>query len=72
VLAWLIAERKLSKITSDHVKLDLHIVESLSIVNCDVISNHFGKNNGVAEVSLDGGGLLSESSVLLSLLALSV
>lgn len=72
VLTWLIGQRKLSQVTSNHVKLDLHIVEGLSIVDCDVVSNHFRKNDSIAKMSLDGSRLLSKSSVLLSLLALSV
>ena len=43
---------------SDHLGLDLNLVELLSAVHGDNAANHLGNDNHVTEVGLDGGGLL--------------
>jgi hypothetical protein len=72
VLARLVGKGELSEVPADHVELDFHIVEALSIVDGHVVADHFGHDDGVAEVSLDGDGLLSRLCVLLALLALGI
>ena len=70
--ARLVGEGKLSEISADHIEFDFDIVECLAIVDCDVVSNHFGKYDGITEVSLDGDWLLSGLSILFGFLAFSV
>ena len=72
VLARLVGKGELSKVPADHVELDFHIVETLSVVDSHIVADHFGKDDGITEVSLDGHGLLSRLCVLLALLTLSV
>jgi hypothetical protein len=72
VLTGLVSKGELSEVPADHVELDFHIVEALSVVDSHIVTDHLGHDNGVAEVSLDGNGLLSGLSVLLALLALGV
>ncbi len=72
VAAGFVGEGELSQVASDHVELDFDVVEGLSVVDCDVVADHFGEDDGVAEVGLDGGGFFAELSVLLALLALGV
>jgi hypothetical protein len=68
----LVGEGKLSEVPADHVELDFDAVEGLAVVDSDVAAYHFGEDDGVAEVGLDGGGLLSGQCVLLALFALGV
>jgi hypothetical protein len=68
----LVGEGELSEVPADHVELDFDAVEGLAVVDSDVAAHHFGEDDGVAEVGLDGGGLLSGQCVLLALLALGV
>jgi hypothetical protein len=72
VLAGLVGEGELAEVPADHVELDFDVVEALAVVDGDVAAHHFGQDDGVAEVGLDGDGLLSEWRVLLALLALRV
>lgn len=72
VTAGLVGDGELSEVAADHVEPDLDVVEALTVVDGDVVADHFGHDDGVAEVSLDGGGLLSDDAVLLGLLALGV
>lgn len=70
--AGLVGEGELSEVAADHVELNFNVVESLAVVDGDVVADHFGEDDGIAQVGLDGGGLLSQLSVLLALLALRV
>ena len=47
--------------------LDLNLVEGLSIVDTNDAADHLGDDNHVAEVSLNGGGLLVGEGLLLGL-----
>jgi hypothetical protein len=60
-----VAEGELSEISADHVELDLNVVECFSVVDCDVVSNHFGEDNSVTEMSFDGDWLFSGLCILL-------
>lgn len=70
--AGLVGERKLAEISADHVELDLDVVEGLSVVDCNIGSDHLWEDDGITEVSLDGDGLLTERCVLLALLAFGI
>merc|ERR1711975_204543 len=59
----LVGDGEFAKVVSDHVSLDLHLVEHLAIVHTNNRSNHLGENDHVAQVSLDALGLLALSSV---------
>ena len=72
VSARLVSEGKLTEVSADHIELDFNVVECFAIVDCDVVSNHFGKDNSITEVSLDGDWLLSGLSILFRLFAFSV
>jgi hypothetical protein len=72
VAAGFIGEGELSEVAADHIELDFDVVEGLSVVDGDVVADHFGEDDGVAEVGLDGGGFFAELGVLLALLALGV
>jgi hypothetical protein len=72
VPAWLVGERKLAEISSDHVELNLNVVEGLAVVNCNIGTNHLWEDDGITEVSLDGDGLLTKRCVLLALLAFGI
>jgi hypothetical protein len=72
VTAGLVGKRELSEVAADHIKLDFDVIEGFAVVDSDVVADHFGEDDGVAEVGLDGGGLLSQLRVLLALLALGV
>ena len=60
-----VAEGELSEISADHVELDLNVVECFSVVDCDVVSNHFGEDDSVTEMSFDGDWLFSGLCILL-------
>ena len=68
----LVGDGKLAEVPADHVELDLDVVEGLAVVDSDVGADHFWEDDGVAQVGLDGDGLLAERRVLLALLALGV
>jgi len=63
----LVGKTEFSHISSDHVELDFDVSVFLTGVDTNNRSDHFGKDNSVSEVSLDGGGLLTRSEVLLGL-----
>lgn len=65
VSAGLVGDAELAEVAADHVELDLHIVEGLSVVNSNVVSDHLGHHNRISEVGLHWGWLLSGKSVLL-------
>lgn len=69
---WLVGNGELSEISADHVELHLNIIEALSIVDCNVVTDHLGKNDGISEVGLNWSRAFSRLSVLLGLLALSI
>jgi len=72
VSARFVGEGKFTEISADHIELDFNVVECFAIVDCDVVSNHFGKNDGITEVSLNGDWLLSGLSILFGFFAFSV
>jgi hypothetical protein len=67
-----IGDGKFTQVPSDHIELDFDVVECLAVVDGDVVANHFGEDDGITEVSLDGGGLLSGKCVLFALLAFGI
>jgi len=72
VSARFVGEGKLTEISADHIEFDFNVVECFAIVDCDVVSNHFGKNDGITEVSLDGNWLFSRLSILFRFFAFCV
>jgi hypothetical protein len=67
VLDGLVGDGELSEVVSNHLGLDLDLVEGLSVVDTDNGTDHLGDDNHVTEVSLDNSGLLVDGSVLLGL-----
>ena len=61
-----VSNGKLTKVVTNHLGLDLDLVESLTVVDTEDRADHLGNNDHVAQVSLDGSGLLVRSSGLLS------
>jgi hypothetical protein len=58
---------KFSQVVSNHLRLDLDLVELLARVDTNDATNHFRDNNHVTEVSLDEVGLLVGLGLLLRL-----
>lgn len=52
---------------ANHLRLDLHLVELLARVDGNDAANHLGDDNHVAEMGLDGVGLLVGLGLLLGL-----
>ena len=67
VLDWLVADGKLCKVVPNHVILDLHLVEGLSIVHANDAANHLWDNDHVPQVSPHWLWLLSLICLLLGL-----
>ena len=61
-----VSNGKLTKVVTNHLGLDLDLVEGLTVVDTEDRADHLGNNDHVAQVSLDGGGLLVRSSGLRS------
>lgn len=70
VLGGRVGDGELAEVLADHVELDFDVGEGLAVVDSNNIADHFRHDDGVAEVSLDGSGLLSGLDVLLGLSAL--
>ena len=68
----LVGDGELAEVSSDHVELDLDVVEGLAVVDGHVGSDHLGEDDGIAQVGLDGHWLLTEGRILLALLALGI
>jgi hypothetical protein len=66
-----VGDGELTEVVTDHLRLDFNRVESLALVNSDDGTDHGGNNDHVAQVSLDGSGLLTNSETLLGLDAFS-
>jgi hypothetical protein len=60
-----VSDGKLTKVVTNHLGLDLNLVESLTVVDTEDRADHLGNNDHVAQVSLDRSGLLVRSSGLL-------
>ena len=67
VLDALVGDGELSEVVSDHLGLDLDLVEGLSVVDTNDGSDHLGDDDHVTEVSLDNSGLLHGGGILLGL-----
>ena len=67
-----VGEGKFTKISANHIELDFNVVECFAVVDCDVVSYHFGEDDGITEVSLDWDWLLSGLSILFGFFAFSV
>ena len=61
-----------SQVPADHIELDFDVVKGLAAVDCHVVADHLGHDDGVSEVGFDGGGFFSWQGVLLGFLALGV
>jgi len=68
----LVGNGELSEISADHIELHFNVIEALAIVDCNVVTNHLRKDDGISEVSLNWSRAFSRLSVLLGLLALSI
>lgn len=55
----LVRDRELSEVETDHLGLDLDLVEDLAVVDADDATDHLGHDDHVAQVSLDDLGLLA-------------
>ena len=49
----LVCDREFAEVVTDHLGLNLNLIEHLAAVNTDHRSNHFRENNHVSEVGLD-------------------
>ena len=67
VLNGLVGDGELTEVVTNHLGLDLDLVEGLSVVDTDDGTDHLGDNDHVTEVGLDNSGLLHGGSILLGL-----
>mmetsp|Transcript_6702 Transcript_6702/g.24159 ORF Transcript_6702/g.24159 Transcript_6702/m.24159 type:complete len:288 (-) Transcript_6702:13-876(-) len=67
---WLIRDGELSEVVSDHLRLDLDLVEALSVVDSDDGSDHLWHDDHVPKVGPHGLWLLSGWGLLLGLVQL--
>jgi hypothetical protein len=67
VLDRLVGDGEFTEVVTNHLGLDLDLVEGLSVVNTNNGTNHLGDDNHVTEVGLDNSGLLVSGSILLGL-----
>ena len=58
VLDWLVCQREVSQVESDHFWLDFNLVEGLAVVDTDDGADHLWNDDHVAQVSLDNRWLL--------------
>ena len=58
VLDWLVGDGELAQIVTNHLGLDLDLVEGLAVVDTDDGAGHFGDDDHVPQVGLDDVGLL--------------
>lgn len=72
MLGMFIRQRKFSQISANHIKLDLHNIESFAIMDGNITSDHIGHNDTVTEMCLHCGRFLSRKGILLSFLAFHV
>ena len=66
----LVSDGELAEVVSDHLRLDLDLVEAVSVVNTHNGPNHLRHDNHVSQVSSDGLWLLSGGRLLLGLVEL--
>jgi hypothetical protein len=64
---YILRDREFSQIMSNHLRLNLNLVEFLSRVDTNDATNHLRDNDHVSEVSLDKVWLLIGLSLLLCL-----
>jgi len=67
VLDRLVRDRELGEVVTNHLGLDLNLVELLAGVNANDGADHLGDDNHVTEVGLDELGLLVGLGLLLGL-----
>merc|ERR1711967_177336 len=63
VLHRLVGDGELTEVVSDHVSLDLDLVENLAVVHTDNRADHLREDDHVAQVSLHTLWLLASSCV---------
>jgi hypothetical protein len=66
-LEHILRDRKFSQVVSNHLRLNLNLVELLSRVDTNDATNHLRDNNHVSEMGLDEIGLLVGLGFLLRL-----
>lgn len=64
---YILGDRELSQVVTNHLRLDLDLVELLAGVDTDDGTDHLGDNDHVTEVGLDEVGLLVGLGLLLGL-----
>ena len=60
-----VRDGELTKVVAGHLRLDLNLVESLTVVDTDDRSDHLGDDDHITKMSLDRSRLLIGGSVLL-------
>jgi len=59
VRSGLVGKTEFTEVSADHIELDFDIGEFFTSVDTDNRSDHFGKDDGISEVSLDSDGLFT-------------
>ena len=72
VLSVLVGEGELAQVSADHVEFDFNNIESFSIVNSNVVTNHVGHDDSISQVGLNWSWFLTGLSIFLCFFALQV
>jgi len=67
MLDWLVGDRELAQIMTNHLGFDFNLVECFALVDSDDASDHLGHDDHVSQVRLHGLGLLVGKTSLLRL-----
>jgi hypothetical protein len=67
VLDRLVGDAELSQVVSDHLRLDLDLVEGFAVVDANDAADHFWYDDHVPQMRLDAGGLFKSGRLLLGL-----
>ena len=70
VSGWLVSDGELAQVVSDHLRLDLDLVEALAVVDANDGADHLRDDDHVPQVGPDGLWLLSGGGLLLGLVEL--
>merc|ERR1712168_919320 len=67
MLDWLVGDRELAQVMTNHLGFDFNLVECFALVDSDDASDHLGHDDHVPQVRLHGLGLLVGKTSLLRL-----
>jgi hypothetical protein len=57
-----VCDGKFTEVVANHLRLDLDLVEHLSVVDGELRADHLGQNKHVSKVGLDGFGSVERTA----------